>query len=636
MPRVTLEPEDYAARDRLLEEFEAWYGERGHRDDGSRRSDAELFVDFLMNYAGGEVSRFLPGELEQFLLEWCPRKLSAPPSIAAPTCQSLASFVEFLQATDRLEGGAAKAAQLIAYLDDVVDDFEAAMGDESKFGMAKSMIFGGDNPMELPTGSLEEIQAQLEARIAAHNALPIEERRAATDRFFTPPLADLPFSYLPPSPEEIEESAAAAPILTVLDRLRDYLGEKGRTLTQKGNLKLADARELVGFLQTGDVMDPDIGGQVWKTVSSADLPGLSGIVELALTAGVVRRDRGRMVPVKRWARQPASAKIERIWAALFDLYMLYLPRHQFRAVLEHHDLLVDGIPHWLLPLVPQGNVAEFDQLVELAREVTREEFVDPAWADHLANNVGRSMSEIFEVVERSGVIRWEGWRRESGSFSEHRAGGEIELTAIGRHLVAGMAEGAGYRLKTVTDLARADARELLEAIVSNGLDPTEVAGRWRPDEPDQQRAARICAVVGGETDAVQRLTAFTLLEQLAADQVEASVRPLLDTAMAGYAAVYLLSHGLATEEQVGSFIDVGPLVDVMSVSVDDPQALLEHWQGAFSDDRAIDTVLEQIWRHPAPETETVLETLGKILPDKGQAKAARKALIKHRSWMANR
>lgn len=634
---MILQPEDYDARDRLLDDFQAWYGERGQPDDGSRRSDAELFVDFLMDYAGGEVSRFLTGELEQFLLEWCPRQLSAPPSIARPTCQSLESFVEFLHATDRLEGGAAKAAQLIAYLDEVVGDFEAAMGDESKFGMAKSLFFGGDNPMELPTGSLEEVQAQLEARMAAHNALPIEERRAATDRFFTPPLVDLPFSYLPASPEKIEESAAAAPILSTLDRLRDYLGEKGRTLTQKGNLKLADARDLVELLQTGDVMDPDIGGgRIWKTVSSADLPGLSGIVELALTAGVVRRDRGRLVPVKRWTRQSATAKIERIWAALFDLYMLYLPRRQFPAVMEHHDLLVDGIPHWLLGLVPEGSVADFDQLKDLAREVTRDEFVDPDWGQHLVDKVDRSMSEIFEIVERAGVIRWEGWRPEAGAYSDYRTGGDVQLTAVGRHLVAGMAEEAGYRLKTVPDLALAGAPELIEAIGTNGLDPAEAAARWRPEESDDRRAAEICEVLRGETDAVQRLTAFSLLDQLAADQVEPSVRPLLDTPMAAYVAVYLLSHGLATEDQVGSFIGVGPLVDVMSVSIDNPGSILEHWESAFTGDRAADTILEQIWRHPAPETEIVLETLGKILPDKRQAKAARKALIKHRSWMANR
>jgi hypothetical protein len=43
-----------------------------------------------------------------------------------------------------------------------------------------------------------------------------------------------------------------------------------------------------------------------------------------------------------------------------------------------------------------------------------------------------------------------------------------------------------------------------------------------------------------------------------------------------------------------------------------------------------------MWRHPAAETGLVLDTLGKYLPDRKLAKAARKAAMRHRSWMANR
>ena len=49
-----------------------------------------------------------------------------------------------------------------------------------------------------------------------------------------------------------------------------------------------------------------------------------------------------------------------------------------------------------------------------------------------------------------------------------------------------------------------------------------------------------------------------------------------------------------------------------------------------------DDLMEELWRHEQPETIEILEVLGKHLPDKKLAKAARKASIKHRSWMANR
>jgi hypothetical protein len=46
-------------------------------------------------------------------------------------------------------------------------------------------------------------------------------------------------------------------------------------------------------------------------------------------------------------------------------------------------------------------------------------------------------------------------------------------------------------------------------------------------------------------------------------------------------------------------------------------------------------MIEFFWRHPAPETAAVLDVLGRHLPDRALAKEARRAGIKHRSWMAN-
>jgi hypothetical protein len=43
------------------------------------------------------------------------------------------------------------------------------------------------------------------------------------------------------------------------------------------------------------------------------------------------------------------------------------------------------------------------------------------------------------------------------------------------------------------------------------------------------------------------------------------------------------------------------------------------------------TALEATWRVRIPETETVLALVGQLHPDKAVAKAARKALFRHRS-----
>jgi hypothetical protein len=66
--------------------------------------------------------------------------------------------------------------------------------------------------------------------------------------------------------------------------------------------------------------------------------------------------------------------------------------------------------------------------------------------------------------------------------------------------------------------------------------------------------------------------------------------------------------------------------------LDDPKELCTLFGAAQEPLR----LLENMWRHPAPETAPVLDALGRHLPDRTLAKAARKAAVRHRSWIANR
>ena len=49
----------------------------------------------------------------------------------------------------------------------------------------------------------------------------------------------------------------------------------GRRVTQTGRLTLAQARELVPALDTGDVIDPMVHGRVHRTTSTEELPELN-------------------------------------------------------------------------------------------------------------------------------------------------------------------------------------------------------------------------------------------------------------------------------------------------------------------------------------------------------------------------
>ena len=97
---------------------------------------------------------------------------------------------------------------------------------------------------------------------------------------------------------DFEAAAQRAKLTGQVRSFLDWLGE-GRKLTQSGRIGMADARYLVEFLGTGDVIDPEIGGTVFKTRSSEELRYLTMIVEWAKAARLIRVTGIRLTPVKK-------------------------------------------------------------------------------------------------------------------------------------------------------------------------------------------------------------------------------------------------------------------------------------------------------------------------------------------------
>src|SRR5258708_29863955 len=101
----------------------------------------------------------------------------------------------------------------------------------------------------------------------------------------------------------LEAAAGNAELTSQIRSLGAWVGS-GRKLTQTGRIGLADARYLVELLGTGDTIDPEIGGRVFKTKSSEDLGHLTRIVEWAKAARLVRVSGARLVPVQKNAALP--------------------------------------------------------------------------------------------------------------------------------------------------------------------------------------------------------------------------------------------------------------------------------------------------------------------------------------------
>jgi hypothetical protein len=120
-----------------------------------------------------------------------------------------------------------------------------------------------------------------------------------------------------PADDRLTVAAAESELVRRVRAFTGWVGA-GRTLTQTGRVTLADARELVRLLGTGDQVDPKIGNRVFRTRSSEELPGITTVVEWAKASGLVRVTGGRLVPVKRHGGL-LDRPLE-LWTRIFEVF----------------------------------------------------------------------------------------------------------------------------------------------------------------------------------------------------------------------------------------------------------------------------------------------------------------------------
>ncbi len=639
----------------LIEEFRPWADERYGADDGSLVADADTFLSWRFNYSDGDLTTFDVPDADEFLLGWAPRKFAVSSDEAPTLCRSVQAMVEFLADTDRLDGGFGRAARVMTHVDGLVDEVAEALDDPKNFGLGKS-IFGVDlldaSGSPLPSlaelfdddrpESMENLQALLDERMQAFNSLPFDERRALTDPMFErmlPEPIELPFVFVPPSEAEVEASAEDSELLRQVDGLVRHLGDSGIKLTQAGNVRLADARELVEALATGDEIDPMLWGRENKTRSSTQLEWLHFITLVAEQADAVDWLKTKMNPSPDWLELPLTVRAAAVVEAALDVGVTSFRYPVDSLFGEIVGFLEAGIPHWFTVLLPAGTQLDHVDLVDEALAVTARQYDEertrwkPKFFDQMIEG---DLSRLLENLERVGIIEWTGRTEidDPDALSPSYEGGTIVLTPLGRLTMSGRILDAGYTFATIDDLATADAIVLVNAVLTMSVTPEHGLEQWRPEASVGERA-RLLADAALHADlAEQRLAVFTLFRSLGpAGEVGPVVRELLDSPLAGHAAMYLLDRGLATEDDVGMFVDVGPLVDMLATVTDEPEALDELFRNVQA--QAIDDLIDDMWRHDQPETIEVLEALGRSLTDKALAKAARKAAIRHRSWLAN-
>lgn len=383
------------------------------------------------------------------------------------------------------------------------------------------------------------------------------------------------------------------------------------------------------------MVDLQLGDTTLELKSTAKLTRLNFILDVAIDAGAVRAQQRRVVPVQAWETYPSVDRAEAVFAAILKVGPSQShSSDRVRLVNELHQALDGGIVHLLVPLLAQDAELPFDSFLEIAHSMTSPQLAQH-WSDEtdtLEEFIEQDMGVILEVLAEAGLVRWTHRKEETQIFGRSTwTGGIVALTALGRHVLPDYLEGAGYVLPRAH--SDADGAALIEALLTADESKQDalIAG-WQTDRSAIERVQMITEAVAATSSGASRMMGFVVLDHFEIDVVEPLVRQLLDTPVAGHAALWLISRERADAATLGSFVGVGVLVDALVRDLDDPQELC----GFFSSLSDPLQVLDDMWRHPAPETGLVLDALGRHLSDHILAKAAGRAAVRHRSWLANR
>jgi hypothetical protein len=629
----TVEDEDafQVRRDELLDDYARWLASSNAEGEAG---DAGLVMDWKWGYQDGELGRWTAADLEEFLLGWCPRKLSMPAEECAGFPRSIRAFMTYLAAQGLLAPGSGTLSQLQRCCERNTARFVTEMADPVNYGLAKGLFAGAGS---LGPGVLEpglDSDDALAAVMQRINALAPDDIDEAPTLIVGP--ARLPERH------QRAESAAAAPALVQMHKLWQFCAAPGRPLTKKGNLRLADARQLVDTLGTGDVPDVEIGDYQRALRSAEDLPALSWLVELAIDARVLRRHRGRLVAVARWSELSPVEAIDRLVDAAVEAGLSGTLSSYLSWMDDVQDFIDEGVGRLLAELIDwqaAGKPLPIDELAELMVEGVVRSYsglndfhllVIRDWVrvhlDRLAALGVVTLREVQEIPTEWGATEAQG--------------GIAELTPAGVPVAVRLAEELGIIVLSRPDPATATARDLVGLI--EHLEPAEWladAGAWVAHRGAEPAAREIVGVLNdAATPAPVVLAVLTQLDGLVGEHAIPAVQTMLGGPHDSFAVQLLMVAGGLDSTKVDPDRLMRAGIDFMAVIYDvggrdDLFAALAAGDCGPVEQAAL---LDNLWRTEHPRIVDLLEVIGEHHPDQRVAKSARKALLRHRSFLASR
>lgn len=460
-----------AAQAALLDGFLGWARRSGRT---AERVCAEAALDYKAG-ADGLLGRWTAGTLTYLCADWLPSKITLPEADWPRVPETLHSWVDHLHDEGLLDRRSDPPAALHRAVDAAADDFQAAMADPTRYGLAKFWM-----TTMLRHGVDLDDEAQRDAFFEDLHAgkldvdMSVPERIA--DRQVAEATADAPSLPLVAAPprDDLAKQAAATAVVEQLHRFVTRLG---------AGLPL-------------DSLGDDDGWYAW-----------------ARAARLVRPVNGRLVPVKRAAadlRDPLA-----LWDRAFDALGRLGPvwRDAGRSpVTDDLDAALLGL---LAPLGTDGTLPRLalaGYLWDSAADTY--DVSDPAAADRLRRALDRDVRRALDALGDLGAVR--AFTADDPDVREDLddLAGElgaapdpvlVELTDLGTRGLTRLARAHGWTAPTVEDLAGETAEVLVATIADHDADLAEAAiDAWVTARAPGEARAELDELAARTDDAVHR------------------------------------------------------------------------------------------------------------------------------------
>jgi len=469
---------------------------------------AETLLDSRHFSSDGRLGYWTPAQVRRALLEWIPEKVTAPDEDLLDAPETLRTLLRYLDAHGLRDPRGAAVQENESAIDAAAKQFADAIGDRERYGMAKTVAMSArdrgvdiGDPAAL-TAFLDDVR---EGRVVLDEDLLGRVLKRQLGR--SAPGQERKFAQLPvslPTPQDLTAAAGRSKVVAQLRAFAEWLGRSGRALTPAGNIRPADARELIALLGTGD--------EGLRFRSAAELPGLDLIVNWAKKARLVRKQGTRLVPVAkaRPVLADAGALWQRAFEAAFDLGDAVCRPLWADEPPSPVRLLYDVIvPDVLAAIYSMDEPVPMARLAEPVWETVRAHFdvdsLSPPSQTGLHGRVDNDVEHIFDAFEALGAVTSthgvasavfaedldEGFDMADRPFSDERAaalrkrlaepGRMVSLTPLGTRAMRQRMLAEGREAGLVGELVGGSPAEVLGTVAEHYTPETtaEEISVWR-------------------------------------------------------------------------------------------------------------------------------------------------------------